>query len=312
MFKQPEYNVEAVKEKLERELKLDAGFSAFIANELKEVDSRLFDIKYAELEALKFLPVNGRISVGAETISYKQYDGRGMAQITSDYATASPSNDIVAAEYFMGITGIRTSVTFSIQEMRAASMAGVPLEMKKMEQARRTIAEGIDKVALNGNAATNSIGFFSIPNVPTAAAADQWDLASALTPDQIALAIIEFVNSVWVTSKGVHRANRLILPALLKLELESRRLGSVNDTSILDYVKSRLPGVEVMASFQLSDKAIAYEYSADNLELVLPVAFEAFPEEVHATRVVREMHARVGGVRAFYPLSLAYKTDIQT
>lgn len=312
IIKAPEYNTELVSARLQNELRLDAGFSAFVANQLKEMDSRLFDVKYANLEALNLLPVNGNFNPGAETISYKQYDGRGAAQITSDYATASPSSDIAVAEYFGKITGIRSSITYSIQEMRAAQMAGVSLDMQKMNTARRIISEGIESVALFGNAANNLTGFFSVPNVPSAASSDSWTATSSWTPAEIAQQIIDFVNSVKLTTKGVHRANRLVLPVAVVLYLQSLRLGSVNDTTVLQFVRTQLPGVEIIESFQLSDKAIAYEYSPENLELVLPIAFEAFPEKMEPTFIVREMHARCGGVRAFYPLSMAYKTAIQT
>ena len=309
-----EYRLDAVKAEIESKMRLDASFSAFIANELKEIDSKLFDTKYAELEAFKLVAVDGRMSPGAEQYSYKMWDGRGVAQITSDYATASPSNNVEVKEYISKVVGIRNSYQISIQEMRAAQLAGTPLDMMEIEIARRTIAEGINKIALHGDAMSGLTGLFNNAFVPSSVAAST---LAALSTDAAALALAALVDQVKLQSKGVHKCNRLVMPESIRLALSMRRMGANNDTSVLEYFLKQRPGIEVIGSFELdtqgaggANRMLAYEYSAENAVMKLPVAFEVFPEEIHATFVVREMHARCGGVIFYRPLSAVYLDQV--
>jgi hypothetical protein len=314
MTNKQEYRLDSVKAEIENVMKLDASFSAFIANELKEIDAKLFDTKYAELEAFNLVSVDGRMSPGAEQYSYKMWDGRGVAQITSDYSTASPSNNVQVKEYISKVVGIRNSYQISIQEMRASQLAGVPLDTMEIEIARRTIAEGINKIALHGDTTANITGLFNNANVPSSVAAST---LAALSTDNAALALAAFVDQVKLQSKGVHKCNRLVLPESIRLALSMRRMGTNNDTSVLEYFLKQRPGIEVIGSFELDtqgaggvNRALAYEFSPENAVMKLPVAFEVFPEEIRSTFVRREMHARCGGVVFYRPLSAVYLDGI--
>lgn len=312
-FQPKPYNQEQVARALANEMHLDAAASAFVLNDLVAKDSRLFNVEYAPLEAVQYLPINSNFHPGIPVVKYQQFDGAGVAQLSSDYATASPSNKITKAEFYMGVKTLRTSCVWSIDEIRAAAYEGTPLEQLEMDLARRSIQEGIDKLALNGDARVNMFGLLNIPNVPTSALAGgtEWDNPLA-TPDDIALSIVQFLQSIEINTKGSRRANALILDKALLNNLEARRMSSASDISIMEYVRRRFPGLQVFGSFLVGEKAVAYEKSPSVLELVMPIPFEVFPDDVKATRIVREMQARIGGVRAFFPKALAYKTNVLT
>src|SRR5690606_14978753 len=124
----------------EREGKLDSAQSVFFARQLEEIDTQMYDVKYAALEAFELVPAKP-MHPATETYTYRQYDGRAIAVMTSNYATGSPRADVDGSEYTSRVRSIRNSYGYNVQEIRAAEKEGVPLESMRARTARRGINE---------------------------------------------------------------------------------------------------------------------------------------------------------------------------
>src|SRR5687768_14776013 len=81
------------------ESKLDASESVFFARELEEVRAKTYDIKYENLKALTFVPIDTSIDPAVESITYRQYDSVGVAKWIASYAKDFPRADVKAVEF---------------------------------------------------------------------------------------------------------------------------------------------------------------------------------------------------------------------
>ena len=145
--------------------RLDASESVFFARELEHVKAQSYDVKYPELTATKNIPVSSEAGSGAETITYQQYDAVGFAKIINNYATDLPRVDLVGKEFTAKVKSIGASYGYSIQDIRAARMAGKPLEQRKANAVRRANDQEVNRIAYFGDAKHGLVGLVNHPNI---------------------------------------------------------------------------------------------------------------------------------------------------
>ena len=64
----------------------DAKFTSSLDLQLEHLRAKTYDIKYPELRARRFIPVDTSVDPGAETHAYYQFDSYGMADLIANYA----------------------------------------------------------------------------------------------------------------------------------------------------------------------------------------------------------------------------------
>lgn len=305
---------------IERQGHLDANQAIFFSRELEEIDGQMYDVKYAELEAFQLVPVR-KLDPGTEEYTYRQFDGRAIATMTSNYASGSPRADVNGAEFSSKVRSIRNSYGYNIQEIRAAAKAGRNLENQRAVVARRGVNEKINRTALLGDAAHGIVGLFNQANaqsfVVPAVGTGSSKLWSTKTGDQILDDMYGIVDQIPTTTNEVEKPTRLLLPyARLRL-ISRKRIGTDTTTTVLQAFKENRPQVEVRGALFLdtagaSDVArmIAYDPKPENVELLVPIAFESFPPQLQGMEYVVENHARMGGVVNRFPLAMAYGDGI--
>lgn len=299
--------------------KLDANESIFFEKELEAVKSRSFDIKYPELKARQLIPVSTEAGAGAESIKYEQYEQVGMAKIIRDYSCDLMSADIVAREYISPIRSLGACYRYSVQEVRAAQLAGKPLQQRKADSARRAVMQKENNIAFFGDADNGLNGLLSEPNIPVVTlpadgATSQTTFADKIgTPDLIIRDLNNIANSIVDVSKGVETPDTLLLPVSQYTLLSSTPRSSTSDTTILQYFLSNNPFISNVewvnelkgAGAGGTDVALAYRRSPDALSLEVPQDFETFPPQDKCLSFEVPVHMRTGGVIVYYPLSLA-------
>ena len=301
----------------------DANESIFFARELEHIKTKTYDKKFAALTATSVIPVSNEVNPGAESITYYQYEPTGMAKIISNYATDLPRADVKGKPFTSVVKGIGSSYGYSIQDVRAARMAGKPLEQRKANAARLAIDQKINKLAYFGDAANNLVGLFTHSNVTaytlptdgtlnsvTAGTADAAKLINK-TPDQVLRDLNGMVNKVIELTQGVESPDTLLLPPAIYGDLSTRRIGDT-ETTILEfflktspYVKTAIPVPECAgAGTAGADLIMMLNRDPDRLTLEIPQPFEQFPPQAEGLEFVIPCHARLGGVIIYYPLSI--------
>jgi hypothetical protein len=319
----------------------DAAESLFFARQLEYIRPGLFEVLYPALEAKNYIPLETAIAPGAEIFTYRAMDKVGRAQLIKDYATDPPRVDVMGIEKSQQIRGISDMYGYTTQELRAAMLAQLPLDVRKAMAARYAVALLVDEVLWYGHADVNAeqstagldaaalnagmVGLANLANTtsfttPTGSASSQlWRRKNA---DEIVADMHAVVNNIVRTTLGIHRPDSLILPLAAYNIASTKRMGDGSNQTCLDFFLATSPYVKnVDPSYRLdaaqsanwsgtTGRAIAYEKNPERLAGLLPLEFEQMPPQQEHFEIRTACHARIGGVVAFYPKSVSYMDGI--
>lgn len=294
----------------------DANESIFFARELEQVKSRTYDKKFPELTATKVIPVSSEVNPGAESITYGQYEETGIADIISNYSDDLPRADAKGEQVTSPVKSLGAAYGYSVQDVRAARMAGKPLEQRKANAARMAIDQKVNKLAYFGDTAHKLVGLFNHPNVtvytlPADGTGSATTFASK-TPDIVLRDLNGMVNKIIDLTQGVESPDTLLLPPAVYGDLSTRARSANSDTTILEffiknspYVKTVMPIPETKgAGTAGADLCMMLRRDPDKLTLELPQPFEQFPPQTKGLEFEIPCHCRYGGVIVYYPLSM--------
>jgi len=305
-------------------LKMDAGESLFFERELESVEQRLYETKLRELKYRKLIPVSNRDGAGAETITYYQWTRVGMAKIIANPSDDLPRVDLFAKRFTQNVYSIGTAFGFSTQELRAAAMAGRPLEMFKVDAARRAVHEKENDIAWNGETDYNLPGFLNNVNIPTVQAPLNGGASSRLwinkSPDEILADVKTMVSGIHTSTNRIHSGNTLLLTSDNYDHIAMTPRSSLSDTTILEFIlqKSNTYGIDTIdwlkelegAGTGASNMHILYENTDEVLEQRIPLEMINHPPQIVNLEFKVPVEARNGGVVVRYPLACRTMYDV--
>lgn len=295
----------------------DANETAIFARQLEHVYTKTYDVKYPEFKARSFIPLDASVPSGAETYTYRQFDEVGMAELIANYADDLPDVTMFGKEFTGKCKSIGNAYSYSIQDVRRASMAGMALETSLPSIARRAHEAKHDKIAAFGDTLSGLVGFLNHPNVPLVTpTTGTWSTATA---DQIIADLDKLVNSIVTTTNGVHVPDTLLLPITQFLRLNNLQKSAASDKTVLQWYLENNPFIKNIDHWYVLDtanaagngpRAVAYQRSPEVLGLVIPQEFEQFPPQAKNLAFSVPCHSRCGGVKVTYPLAIAYMDGI--
>jgi hypothetical protein len=294
--------------------RLDANEGIFFARQLESIKSRAYDVKRPKLSAMEVLPVSTETPEGASTITYRQYDAAGAAQIIANYGNDIPRADVTGKEFTSPVRGIGASYGYNMQEIRAAQMTGTPLSEKKMRAAMRAHEELVNRLAWFGDTTHGLPGFMTNANIPAYVVTADGTGSSKLwvnkTADQIIRDTNGIINQVRTQSRDIHRANTVLMPLEQFAQISSQPRSSTTDTTILAFLQANNPGVTFRPVLEMDnvgglDKMVAGEFSLDNMQLEIPMMFRQYSPQQKGLEFEVPCESRFGGVIVPYPLAFA-------
>ena len=303
--------------------KLDSDESVFFLRELEHIKSKSYDNKYASLKARSVIPVSFEAGSAAESITYEQWEQAGIAKIVANYGTDFPRADVKAKQFTSVIKSLGASYGYNVQEIRAAQSKGKPLNQRKANAARRSVAQQENSIAYVGDTDAGLQGWLTNANIPDVAlAADGTGASTTLlskTPDLQIRDLNLIANNVIENSLGIEEPDTMLLPLEIFTSLMSNPRSNNSDTTVLNYFLTnnafiqdidRLNELTAANGFIGSDTAIAYRRDADAFTLEIPQEYETFPPQEKGMEFVVNVHERIGGVILYYPLSQAKSDDV--
>lgn len=324
----------------------DAGESLFFARQLEYIRPGLFEVLYPDLEAKKFLPLETSIAPGAEIFTYRSVDKVGRAQLLKSYSNALPRADVLGKEATQQLRSAGIMYGYNMQELRAAMLAQIPLDVRKAMAARYAMALLVDEVMWYGRSDTTAqqdttngfdagmlnaglVGLANLSNT-TSYTTQNGGAGSKLwrrkTADEIVADMHGVVNNVVKVTFGIHRPDTLILPLAAYNIAATKRMGDGSNQTCLDFFLKTSPYVKtVEPSYRLdaarspnwngttsptTGRAIAYEKNPERLTALLPLEFEQLAPQQEHFEIRTACHARMGGVIAYFPGSISYMDGI--
>lgn len=297
-----------------RAVRLDAGETAALARQLEFIYAKTYDVRYAELKARRFIPVDTSVDPGAEFYTYRQWDMMGMAQIIANYADDLPRVDTLAKEYPAPIKSLGASYGYSIQDLRRSAMAGSQLDARRAKAARRAHEQAVDEIAAFGNADAGLGGFTNNANVPLVAPDNApWSSATAL---EILADLNKLSNSIVLTTLETFEPDTLLLDTASFQLINTLPMSTTGDAdkTVLRFFLDNNPYISNVDQWtKLTDagaagvtRLVCYKRDPEVVELVIPQEFEQFPPQARNLEFVIPTHNRIGGVSVRYPLAMAY------
>lgn len=305
-------------------LRCDAGESLTFQRALLYAMKAIHEVKYPQLKARLFVPVNNEVDTGAESYAWHLYDTAGTAGIIHPSADDLPTVEASAAEQIQTIKSLGIGFGWDIQQLRAAAMGQVPLETRKAAAVRMGFERAVDKIAAQGEANASLPGMLGNANVPvitagvTAGFTGAWT-GGTTTPIQ-ALADLNLIgNYVAANTTEAFAANALLLPIKQFQYISATPVNpGFQDKTILQtflanqtYIKSVDSWSYLSTSGASSTtRAVAYNRSPTSLELIIPQEFEMLPPQPRNLKMFVPCHGRIGGVMIYEPLSMVYADGV--
>ena len=128
----------------------DAQAVGYVTNNLLAIQTMIDEIMYTAYRLPEYVHINTSISEGASSYGVRVLDRRGQSERVSapgyDAPSATVSQSLVTREmFYYGL-----DAEWSIDELRGAMMAGIPLDTQSIEAAVTGSMEKLEAVALYG------------------------------------------------------------------------------------------------------------------------------------------------------------------
>lgn len=295
--------------------RLDASYSALFAQNLEHMMEEVFDVQFPEFKAKTFFPVDHKTPPASETVAYRQFAKHGVASRGGNYSDDIKLVNVDGRKYTANVIPIKSGYEISIQDLRAAAMANVPLDAMLPAAARHVIEQDIDQIAAFGDSDFGVEGFLNHSVISGSIVSPDTGTWGTASPDEIIADVLKLWNSVAVATKRVHLPTHLLVDSASFGYLQRR----VTDTAstIRDYLIASLENCQDVEPWQLLDTAsagnkriMAYSRNPIVARLDIPQEFEQFDPQPENLAFKVLCHARCAGAKVFYPKAFAYMDGI--
>jgi len=298
----------------------------FLISQQSIIEPTVYQQRYQEIQYPNLIPVDTSAPEWINSVTYFSMDGVGQAQWFSGKAHDMPNVDLSREKFETGVHMAGIGYGYDLEELGKAQLLGMNLTNDKASLARRVSEEKIDQVAFGGDATKGFTGLVNATS-PTATTAPADGTGSATTfasktPDQVLRDINGQLTGMFTGTLGGEIADTLTMPYSVLLDLSTRRIDAVNQTTILEWIErnniyTRTTGqpLTIRGLFGYLDAAgaggtkrmVAYRRSPDVLKMHLPMPFRFLPAwQTGPMRFDVPGVFRLGGVDIKRPKAVRY------
>lgn len=296
--------------------RLDASETPLFLRQAEYIMAQTYDIEYPMYKALQLIPISSEGGPGANTITYRQFNSKGIAKVVNNYATDFPNVEVTGLEFSQPVKSVGNSYSYNVQEIRTADMAGIPLDAMRARAARDAMTQKLNKLAWFGESESGLKGLIYHPNVTkSAATTGGWTTA---TTAQILADVNNAIQGPNTLTKGVEMVDTVLLSNAKYAILATTPYSTTVPTFLLQILKEGNPGVMFERVAELADlptnprtgatatTQVMITYRRDPMKLMfsMPQSFEQFPPQEVGLNWTVFCHARTAGIIIPYPLSV--------
>lgn len=299
---------------------MDDGL-AFYISQLANLEAKIYEAKYANINFQELIPINTNVPEWADTWDYISYNAVTLGKFIGSSADDLPSVSAEANKSTVQLGYAGNSYDYSLDELRKSQQLRMPIDTIKGRAAFRGSQEHSQRVAYFGDADRLMTGLFNNPNLALDNSTTDWDTA---TGQEIVDDMNSLLVKVWIDSANVHLPDTLVLDSVRYATITSRRMDSGTDTTIMQFfMKNNLfttttgRQIRVMPRLQLvgagsagKDRMMAYELNDDNLGLVNPIPWRPLAPQMKNLNIKIPCEYKISGVEFRYPFSGAYRDHV--
>ena len=298
----------------------DANETAITIKALESLESRVYKVQYPDLLTTQLLPLDTSDNTGAKTTAFDEWDRTGKAKIEHEMSNSAPVIEVNKQRTAQNIFSARAAYLWTLQDIRAAAMAGVPLNMERAEAVREEIEREVDRINAVGDTENGLQGFLnhSAAPSPVSPITGSWVLGT-VTTKQILDDLNKLVDDIVTDTKNIAKLtpDTMILP-VAQYTIANSTLNANTDKSALrifldnsPYIKQIVPWHYAADPAGTGPRAVAYRRDPKVVSKVIPQLFEFLsPFQKSSTVFEQEGHMRTAGVKMRYPVAVRYMDGI--
>jgi hypothetical protein len=268
----------------------------FLIRQAALIEPTVYAMRYQDIQYQNLIPVDTSAPEWIQSVTYFSMDSVGQAQWFHGQAQDVPKVELTREKFETGVSMAAIGYGYTLEELGTAQLLGMNLGPDKASAARRISDEKIDQVAFVGDAVKGFTGLVNASG-PTATTAPADGTGSATTfvsktADQILRDINGQLTGIFIGTLGAELADTLLLPYSVLLDISTRRIDTVNQTTILQWIKANniytlTTGQEltIRGMFGYLDAAgagstkrmVAYRRSPEVVKMHIPMPFRFLP-----------------------------------
>lgn len=269
---------------------------SFLIRQASLIEPTVYAMRYQEIQYASLIPVDTSAPEWIQSVTYFSMDGVGKAEWFHGNAQDINKVELTREKFETSVSMAAIGYGYTLEELGTAQLLGMNLTSDKASLARRIAEEKIDQIAFVGDAGKGYTGLVNASS-PTATTAPADGTGSATTfasktPDQVLRDINGQLTGMFTGTLGAEIADTLLLPYSVLLDLSTRRIDVVNQTTILEWIErnniyTRTTGqaLTIRGVFGYLDTAgatstkrmVAYRRSPEVLKMHLPMPFRFLP-----------------------------------
>ncbi|NTS31276.1 DUF2184 domain-containing protein [Phyllobacterium sp. BT25] len=303
---------------------------SFLIRQASLIEPTVYAMQYQEIQYSSLIPVDYSAPEWIQSVTYFSMDSVGRAEWFNGNAHDVPKVELTRDKLETSVSMAAIGYGYNLEELGTAQLLGMNLNPEKASAARRIAEEKIDVVSFVGDTGKGYSGLVNNATVTaTTAPADgtgSTTTFSTKTPDQILRDINGVLTGIFTGTLGAEIADTLLLPYSVLLDLSTRRIDAVNQTTILEwiernniYTRTRRQPLTISGLFGYLDAAgagstkrmVAYRRSPEVLKMHIPMSFRFLPVwQTGPLKFDVPGIMRLGGVDVRRPKSVRYLDGI--
>jgi len=298
-----------------------ASAGLFLQRELEHVLPKVFEKKYPEIVYSTIIPVSNEVPEGAETFKYEVSDHIGDFELISDYSDDLPTSDILRGEVRNNIRNYGGGFRYSMEELRKAAFAKLPLQQRKANATRDAYERLCNRIALFGYPGTGLRGFFNHPLVDnlvsTGNANDGWFDSTSITPKLMLKILNSGITHQVENTNMIEKPDTLLVPYSVFRIISTTQNSDASDTTVLEYflrtneyIKEVRPINELSASkgALTADRMVYYKKDPDILQFMISMPLKFHEPQPRNLSFLVPAEAKIAGTAIYAPKGITYIT----
>ncbi|TPM39591.1 major capsid family protein [Mesorhizobium sp. B2-3-4] len=303
---------------------------SFLIRQASLIEPTVYAIRYQDIQYPTLVPVDTSAPEWIQSVTYFSMDSVGQAQWFNGNAHDVPKVELTREKFETTVSMAAIGYGYNLEELGTAQLLGMNLTPDKASAARRVAEEKIEQVAFVGDSGKGFTGLVN-SSTPTATTAPADGTGSATTfvsktPDQILRDINGQITGIFTGTLGAEIADTILLPYSVLLDISTRRIDTVNQTTILEWVMKNniytlttgqpltirgMFGFLDTAGASSTKRMVAYRRSPEVLKFHMPMPFRFLPAwQTGPIKFDVPGIFRLGGVDIRRPKSVRYLDGI--